>query len=32
MNYELDGVQIPHEKEQFWGKRSPFVKYRDFVP
>ena len=21
------GVQIPHEKGQFWGKGSPIVKY-----
>jgi len=26
------GVQIPHEKGQFWGKWSPIVKYRDFLP
>jgi len=31
-NYELDGVQVPHEKGQFWGKGSPIVKYRDFLP
>jgi len=31
-NHELDGVQIPHEKRQFWGKGSPIVKYRDFRP
>jgi len=31
-NHELDGVQIPHEKGQFWGKGSPIVKYRDFLP
>jgi len=31
-NHELDGVQIPHEKGQFWGKGSPIVKYRNFLP
>ena len=31
-NHELDGIQIPHEKGQFLGKRSPIVKYRDFLP
>jgi len=31
-NRVLDGVQIPHEKVQFWGKGSPIVKYRDFLP
>ena len=24
-NYELDGVQIPHENGQFWGKGAPIV-------
>jgi len=28
---ELVGVQIPHEKGQFWGKGSPIVKFRDFL-
>jgi len=28
----LDGVQIPHEKGQFWWKVSPIVKYSDFLP
>jgi len=28
----LDGVQIAHEKEHFWEKASPIVKYRDFLP
>jgi len=31
-NHELDGVQIPHEKGQFWWKRSPIVNYRYFMP
>jgi len=31
-NHKLDGVPIPHEKRQFWGKGSPTVKYRDFLP
>jgi len=31
-NHELHGVQIPHEKGQFWRKGSPIVKYRDFLP
>jgi len=31
-NHELDGVQIPHKKGQFWGKGSSIVKYRDFLP
>jgi len=26
------GVQIPHEKGQFWGKVASIVKYRDFLP
>jgi len=26
------GVQIPRGKGQFLGKRSPIVKYRDFLP
>jgi len=26
-NHKLDGVQIPHEKGQFWGKGSPIVVY-----
>ena len=26
------GVEIPHEKGRFWGKGSPVVKYRDFLP
>jgi len=26
------GVQIPHGKGQFWGKGSPIIKYRDFLP
>jgi len=30
-SHELGGGQIPHEKEQFWGKGSPTVKYRDFL-
>jgi len=25
------GAHIPHRKGQFWGKRSPIVKYRDFL-
>ena len=29
MNYM--GVQIPHEKGQFWGKGLPIVKYLDFL-
>jgi len=34
-NMVLDGGpdrQIPHEKGQFWGKRLPIVKYKDFLP
>ena len=30
-NHELDGGPDSHEKEQFWGKWSPTVKYRDFM-
>ena len=30
-NHESDGVQIPHEKGQFWGKGSPVIKCRDFL-
>jgi len=28
----LNGVHIAHGKGQFWGKRAPIVKYRDFLP
>jgi len=28
-NRALDGVQIPHRKGQYWGKRRPTVKYKD---
>ena len=31
-NLELDEAQILHEKGQFWGKGTPVVKYRDFLP
>jgi len=31
-NRVLHGVQIPHGKWQFWGKGSPIVKYKDFLP
>jgi len=26
------GIEIPHEKGQFWGKGLPIVKYRDILP
>jgi len=32
VNRVLDGVQIPHNKGQFWGKRLPIVKYWNFLP
>ena len=29
----LDGVQIPHGKDKFWGEIGrPIVEYRDFLP
>jgi len=28
-NHVLDGVQIPHGKDNFEGKGRPIVKYRD---
>jgi len=31
-NHVLDRVQSPIEKGQFWGKGSPVVNYRDFLP
>jgi len=31
-NHELHGLQIPHDKGQFWGKGPLIVKYRDFLP
>jgi len=31
-SHELDGVQIPHDKGQFWRKGSPIPKYKDFLP
>ena len=32
-NYVLDGgSRSPNDKGQFWGKGSPIVEYRDFLP
>jgi len=31
-NHKLNGVPIPYEKGQFWGKGSPVLKYRVFLP
>jgi len=31
-NHVLEWVQIPRGKGQFWGKGSPIVKYKDFLP
>ena len=30
-NHAKDGVPIPHDNGQFWGKGSPIVKYRHFL-
>jgi len=31
-NHELDGGPDPPREGQYWGKESPIVKYRDFLP